>query len=69
MGPLADISVMLAQLEVPIVAVSARTDKSKPQRVTIIDLVIAIKDTNQLENIINRLLKRGDILEVFRTNN
>ena len=36
---------------------------------TIIDLVIAIKDTNQLENIINRLLKRGDILEVFRTNN
>ena len=68
-GLLADISVMLAQLEVPIVAVSARTDKSKPQRVTIIDLVIAIKDTNQLENIINRLLKRGDILEVFRTNN
>ena len=68
-GLLADISVMLAQLEVPIVAVSARTDKSKPQRVTIIDLVIAIKDTNQLENIINRLLKRGDSLEVFRTNN
>ncbi len=68
-GLLADISVMLAQLEVPIVAVSARTDKSKAQRVTIIDLVIAIKDTNQLEDIINRLLKRGDILEVFRTNN
>ena len=69
MGLLADISVMLAQLEVPIVAVSARADKSKQQRTTTIDLVLGIKDTQQLESIINRLLKRGDIIEVFRTNN
>ena len=70
MGLLADISVMLAQMEVPIVAVSARTDRGGKQKknTTTIDLVLAIRDTSQLEDIINRLLRRGDIIEVFRTN-
>ena len=70
MGLLADISVMLAQMEVPIVAVSARTDRTGRQQknTTTIDLVLAIRDTSQLEDIIKRLLRRGDIIEVFRTN-
>ena len=70
MGLLADISVMLAQMEVPIVAVSARTDRGGKQKknTTTIDLVLAIRDTSQLEDIIKRLLRRGDIIEVFRTN-
>ena len=70
MGLLADISVMLAQMEVPIVAVSARTDRAARQQknTTTIDLVLAIRDTGQLEDIIKRLLRRGDIIEVFRTN-
>ena len=70
MGLLADISVMLAQMEVPIVAVSAHAERGAKQRAntTTIDLVLDIRDTNQLEDIIHRLLRRGDIIEVFRTN-
>ncbi len=66
-GLLADISVLLTQLEVPITAIAARAaDKKAARKVTTIDLTLNIKDMNQLENIINRLLKRGDIEEVFR---
>ena len=70
MGLLADISVMLAQMEVPIVAVSAHAERGAKQRAntTTIDLVLDIRDTNQLEDIIHRLLRRGDIIEGFRTN-
>ncbi len=68
LGLLADISVMLSKLEVPIVAISARADKNKSQNTTNIDLTLSIKDMHQLEDIINRLLKRSDIMEVFRTN-
>ena len=70
MGLLADISSMLSQMEIPIVAVSARTDRAQKQQknTTTIDLVLAVKDTGQLENVISRLSRRGDIIEVFRTN-
>ncbi len=67
LGLLADISVLLSQMEVPILAVTARTDQKQAQRTTTIDLTLSIKDMKQLENIITRLLKRGDIMEVFRT--
>ena len=66
-GLLADISMLLTQMEVPITAIAARADKKTAQNVTTIDLTLSIKDMKQLESIINRLLKRGDIEEVFRT--
>ena len=66
-GLLADVSMLLMQLEVPITAIAARADKKQAQRTTTIDLTLSIKDMHQLENIISRLLKRGDVLEVFRT--
>ena len=68
-GLLADISMLLTQMEIPITAIAARADKKSAQNVTTIDLTLSIKDMTQLEYIINRLLKRGDIEEVFRTSN
>ena len=69
MGLLADISMMLSQMKVPIVAISARAaDKSKNKTVTNIDLVLDINSAEQLQTIIDKLLKRSDVIEVFRTN-
>ncbi len=60
---LGDLSVMLAQNNVPIVALSARTHK---KGTTTINMVIQTKNTNQLDKIIAQLQKRSDIIEVFR---
>ena len=57
---------MLSQMEIPIVSISARIDKSKARHTTCIDLILSITDTKQLERVIDKLRKRGDILEVFR---
>ena len=56
-------SASYAALEVPIVAVSARTMKNGTTQIT---LTLSIKDTTQLEKIIKQLRKRSDIIEVFR---
>ncbi len=64
MGLLADISMLFSKMEVSIVALSARVDKN---RNTIINVTLGIQDTQQLEKIIKQLLKRQDIIEVFRT--
>ena len=66
LGLFADISTMLSQMEIPIVSISARIDKSKVRHTTCIDLILSITDTRQLERVIDKLRKRGDILEVFR---
>ena len=66
LGLFADISTMLSQMEIPIVSISARIDKSKARHTTCIDLILSITDTKQLERVIDKLRKRGDILEVFR---
>jgi len=62
-GLLADLSTLFATLEVPIVAVSARTMKNGTSQIT---LTLSIKNTTQLEKIIKQLRKRSDIIEVFR---
>ena len=43
--------------------------KKSAQKTTIIDLTVSIKDSKQLESMISRLMKHGDIEEVFRTSN
>ncbi|NLG24914.1 MAG: bifunctional (p)ppGpp synthetase/guanosine-3',5'-bis(diphosphate) 3'-pyrophosphohydrolase, partial [Clostridiales bacterium] len=65
-GLFADISLMLSQMEVPIVAISARTNRNTT---TTLNLTLSIKNTQQLEKIIKQLLKRSDIIEVFRVSN
>ena len=62
-GLLADLSTIFATLEVPIVAVAARTMKNGTSQIT---LTLSIKNTTQLEKIIRQLRKRSDIIEVFR---
>ena len=49
LGLFADISTMLSQMEIPIVSISARIDKSKARHTTCIDLILSITDTKQLE--------------------
>ena len=63
-GLLSDISSLFVKMEVSIVALSARVDKNQQ---TIINVTLGIKNTVQLEKIIKQLLKRQDIIEVFRT--
>ncbi|MDL2205882.1 bifunctional (p)ppGpp synthetase/guanosine-3',5'-bis(diphosphate) 3'-pyrophosphohydrolase [Eubacteriales bacterium OttesenSCG-928-N13] len=64
MGLLADISMLFNKMEVSIVALSARVDKNHH---TVINVSLGIQNTEQLEKIIKQLLKRQDIIEVFRT--
>jgi len=63
LGLLAEISALFAKLEVSIMALSARVDKSKN---TVINVTLSLKNTKQLETIIKQLQKRSDIIEVFR---
>jgi GTP pyrophosphokinase len=62
-GLFADISLMFARMEIPLVTVSARPT---PKSTTTIHLTFMIKNTQQLEKIIAQLLKRSDTIEVFR---
>ncbi|MBQ6122156.1 MAG: bifunctional (p)ppGpp synthetase/guanosine-3',5'-bis(diphosphate) 3'-pyrophosphohydrolase [Clostridia bacterium] len=69
-GMLADISLMLSQMQIPIVAISARAaDKNKKKTSTNIDLVLDIRNAAQLQTLMDKLLRRSDVIEVFRTNN
>ncbi len=63
-GLLADLSHLFFTLEVPIAAISARTDKS--EATVGINLTLSVKNTQQLENIIRQLRKRSEVIEVFR---
>ncbi len=63
-GLLADISALLVKLSVSLSALTARIDKDKN---TIINITMEIKNAKQLEEVINALLKRSDVIEVFRT--
>ena len=62
-GLLADISHLFYNLEVPIVAISARSDKTDTVG---INLTLNVKNAQQLESIIRQLRKRSDVIEVFR---
>ncbi|MEG2858376.1 MAG: bifunctional (p)ppGpp synthetase/guanosine-3',5'-bis(diphosphate) 3'-pyrophosphohydrolase [Clostridia bacterium] len=62
-GLLADISAMFAKMDMSITALTARIDRSSN---TIINVTLGCKNTQQLEKIIKQLLKRADIIEVFR---
>ena len=65
-GLLAELSVMLASLEVPIGAISGHVSKDSTY---IFHVTLIIKDTQQLSNIIRSLQKWPDIIEVSRVQN
>ena len=65
-GLLAELSVMLASLEVPIGTISGHVSKDSTY---IFHVTLIIKDTQQLSNIIRSLQKWPDIIEVSRVQN
>ena len=63
-GLLIDLSKIFNELDVPIVAVSARTLKNNTAQ---INMKLSINDTEQLNRLIRQISKRSDIFEVCRT--
>jgi GTP pyrophosphokinase len=62
-GLVADLAGMFAKMEMGIMAMTVRVDKGGN---TILNVTLGCKNTQQLEKIIKQLLKRSDIIEVFR---
>ena len=60
-GLLAEVSLMFASIDVPLVAISAHQSKSK-QGTCMINLSIIIKNTQQLDKIIRDLAKWPDVI-------
>lgn len=69
-GLMGDLSLLLAQISVPILSVSARTNAragvATAHATTSINLTIEIQDTLQLDMVIRQIKKRSDIVEVYR---
>ena len=63
-GLLGDLSNLFASLNVPMLAVSARSLKNGTSQIS---LTLQVMDTAQLDKVIKQLQKRSDIIEVFRT--
>ncbi|MBQ2817723.1 MAG: bifunctional (p)ppGpp synthetase/guanosine-3',5'-bis(diphosphate) 3'-pyrophosphohydrolase [Clostridia bacterium] len=63
-GMLANLTTMITTMEVPMLAISARTQKN---RTAIILMTLEIKNTDQLERVIKQFQKSADVIEVFRT--
>ena len=63
-GLLGDLSNLFASLNVPLLAVAARSLRNGTSQ---IDLTLSVKNTEQLDKVIKQLQKRSDIIEVFRT--
>ncbi|HOB20699.1 MAG TPA: GTP pyrophosphokinase, partial [Candidatus Atribacteria bacterium] len=62
---LADITNALAEIKINVTAINARTAKNK---LAIINLVLEIHDTHQLEKVIKFFGRVKDVLDVFRVN-
>ncbi len=68
-GLLADISHMLAQQQVPIIEIAARANQKSTSITTTIRLVVQINGVKKFDDIVSRLRKLSDVLEVIRTGN
>ncbi len=63
-GMLGNLTNMISNMEVPLLAISARTNKN---RTAIIKLTLEIKNIEQLEKVMKSFQRNGDVIEVFRT--
>ena len=64
---LGELAMAIGNMDVPIVAVSAKRDEKK--KTCIITMVIQVKSREQLDRVITQLHKRSDIIEVYRGTN
>ncbi len=62
-GILAELSALFGEMELPLIALSARTNKNKTTNVSV---TIEIKNTAQLDRVMKQLKKNSDIIEAFR---
>lgn len=62
-GVLANLTQMISSMEVPILAISAKTNRN---RTAVIRLTLEIKNTEQLDSVLARYKKSSDVIEVFR---
>ena len=61
---LGELAVYIGNMDVPIVAVSAKRDEKK--KTSNIVMVIQVKSREQLDRVLGQLHKRSDIVEVYR---
>ena len=64
---LGELAMAIGNMDVPIVAVSAKRDEKK--KTCIITMVIQVKSREQLDRVFTQLHKRSDIIEVYRGTN
>jgi GTP pyrophosphokinase len=64
-GLLSDITGVLSDIKVPVVAVNAKTGK---EHQAVINMTLKINTKDELENIMNRLKKLDGVMDVFRIN-
>ena len=62
--PLGELALCIGNMDVPIVAVSAKRDEKK--KTSSITMVIQVKSREQLDRVFTQLHKRSDIIEVYR---
>lgn len=61
---LGELALCIGNMDVPIVAVSAKRDEKK--KTSSITMVIQVKSREQLDRVFTQLHKRSDIIEVYR---
>lgn len=62
-GLIASLTTLLAGLNIPLMAISARSTKNKT---TIINLTVEVKDKEQLAMVMKQFQKNPDIIEAYR---
>ncbi len=62
-GLIAGLTSMIAGLGIPLIAISARTNRNKT---TVINLTLQVKDTEQLSQVMKQFQKNPDIIEAYR---
>ena len=63
-GIIASLTTMIAGMNIPLLAISARTSRNKT---TVINLTLEVKDTEQLSQVMKQFQKNPDIIEAYRS--
>ena len=61
---LGELAMCIGNMDIPIVAVSAKRDEKK--KTSVITMVVQVKGLEQVDRMFNQLRKRSDIIEVYR---
>ena len=63
-GIIASLTTMIAGMNIPLLAISARTTRNKT---TVINLTLEVKDKEQLSQVMKQFQKNPDIIEAYRS--